>query len=91
MLSDVELPLPGDDHGALTTYRAGLETLAPYASIAKYVVPGHGSITSDGGSRVAADRAYLDDLDAGRESADGRLTLPEMPEVHAANRALART
>jgi glyoxylase-like metal-dependent hydrolase (beta-lactamase superfamily II) len=89
MLSDIELPLPDDSPSALGTYRAGLETLAPYASIARLVIPGHGSITSDGSARVAADLAYLDDLAAGHESTDVRIGNPEMAEVHAANSALA--
>ncbi len=89
MLSDIELPLPDDSSNALGTYRAGLETLAPYASIARFVIPGHGTITSDGTERVAADLAYLDDLAAGRESTDARIGNSEMAEVHAANRALA--
>ena len=90
MLSDVELPLPdGDDiHGALATYRAGLDTLAPYASIAKLVIPGHGSITTDGFGRLEADRRYLDDLYHGRESHDIRLDNAGMLQVHAANCAL---
>ena len=89
MLSDIELPLPDDSSNALGAYRAGLETLAPYASIARFVIPGHGTITSDGTERVAADLAYLDDLAAGRESTDARIGNSEMAEVHAANRALA--
>jgi glyoxylase-like metal-dependent hydrolase (beta-lactamase superfamily II) len=89
MLSDVEIPLPDDSPRALDTYREGLETLAPYAGIARVVIPGHGSVTSDGASRLAADLAYLDDLDAGRESTDGRIANPGMAEVHAANRELA--
>ncbi|MDQ1550637.1 MAG: hypothetical protein QOD50_59, partial [Actinomycetota bacterium] len=89
MLSDVELPLPDDSPGALGAYRAGLGALAPYASIARFVIPGHGSVTSDGSARVAADLAYLDDLDAGRESTDARLANSGMAEVHAANLRLA--
>ena len=89
MLSDVELPLPDDSPGALGTYRAGLEVLAPYATIARFLIPGHGSITSDGSARVTADLAYLDDLVAGRESTDARIANPGMAEVHAANRELA--
>jgi glyoxylase-like metal-dependent hydrolase (beta-lactamase superfamily II) len=89
MLSDIELPLPDDSPNALLAYRAGLESLAPYAGIAQFVIPGHGSITSDGASRVAADLAYLDDLAAGRDSSDARIGIPDMAEVHAANRALA--
>jgi glyoxylase-like metal-dependent hydrolase (beta-lactamase superfamily II) len=91
MLSDVELPLPDDSPNALGAYRAGLETLAPYASIARFVIPGHGSITSDGAARVAADLAYLDDLAAGRDSTDGRITNPGMADADAANRALTGT
>jgi glyoxylase-like metal-dependent hydrolase (beta-lactamase superfamily II) len=90
MLSDIELPLPDDSPNALAAYRAGVEALAPYASIAKFVIPGHGSITSDGGARVVADLRYLDELAAGVESTDARLTAPEMTEVHAANLLLAR-
>jgi glyoxylase-like metal-dependent hydrolase (beta-lactamase superfamily II) len=88
MLSDVELPLPDDSSNALTVYRAGLETLAPYASVARLVIPGHGSVTADGAARLDADRRYLDDLAAGRESTDARIVNPGMAEVHAANRAL---
>lgn len=89
MLSDLELPLPDDSPGALSTYRAGLEALEPYASIARFVIPGHGSITSNGSARVAADLVYLDDLVAGRESKDARIANPGMAEVHASNRELA--
>jgi glyoxylase-like metal-dependent hydrolase (beta-lactamase superfamily II) len=91
MLSDIELPLPDEDdvNGALATYRLGLETLAPYASIAALVIPGHGTVTSDGAARLEADRVYLDDLARGRESTDARLGNPGMAKVHAANRALA--
>jgi hypothetical protein len=53
------------------------------------VIPGHGSITSEGAERVAADLAYLDDLAAGRESTDARIGNPEMAEAHAANLVLA--
>jgi glyoxylase-like metal-dependent hydrolase (beta-lactamase superfamily II) len=88
MLSDLELPLPDDSPSALGTYRAGLEALAPYASIARFVIPGHGSITSEGSARVAADLTYLDDLTSGRESTDARIANPGMAEVHAANREL---
>ena len=88
MLSDLELPLPDDSPSALGTYRAGVEALEPYANIARFVIPGHGSITSDGAARVAADLAYLDDVIAGRESKDARIANPGMAEVHAANREL---
>jgi glyoxylase-like metal-dependent hydrolase (beta-lactamase superfamily II) len=89
MLSDVELPLPDDSSNGLGAYRMGLETLAPYASVARIVIPGHGTVTTDGAARVSADRRYLDDLDAGRESTDLRIANPGMAEAHAANLALA--
>jgi glyoxylase-like metal-dependent hydrolase (beta-lactamase superfamily II) len=89
MLSDIELPLPDDSPNALGAYRAGLETLAPYAGIARLVIPGHGSITSDGAARVSADLSYLDDLAAGRDSTDTRIASPGMAAVHEAHRALA--
>jgi glyoxylase-like metal-dependent hydrolase (beta-lactamase superfamily II) len=88
MLSDVELPMPDDSSNALGAYRAGLETLAPYASIARIVIPGHGSITTDGAARVEADRRYLDELEAGRETTDARVANAGMAEVHAGNVAL---
>jgi glyoxylase-like metal-dependent hydrolase (beta-lactamase superfamily II) len=90
MLSDIELPLPDDSPSALAVYRAGLEVLAPYAQTARFVIPGHGSIASDGAARVAADLAYLDDLAAGRASRDERIANPEMAAVHAANLLLAQ-
>jgi glyoxylase-like metal-dependent hydrolase (beta-lactamase superfamily II) len=90
MLSDIELPLPDDSPNALGAYRAGLEALSPYASIATFVIPGHGSITSDGAVRIDADLSYLDDLASGRQSTDARIANPGMAEVHAANRALAQ-
>ena len=89
MLSDVELPLPDDSPAALATYHAGLESLAPYARIARIVIPGHGSVATDGAARVDADRRYLDDLAVRRPSADARISYPGMAEVHAANLALA--
>jgi glyoxylase-like metal-dependent hydrolase (beta-lactamase superfamily II) len=89
MLSDVELPLPDDSSNALAEYRAGLETLAPYASVARFVIPGHGSIATDGAALVEADRRYLDDLLAGRESTDARIANPGMAGIHAENVARA--
>jgi glyoxylase-like metal-dependent hydrolase (beta-lactamase superfamily II) len=89
MLSDVELPLPDDSSNALGAYRAGLETLAPYASAARIVIPGHGSITTDGAARIDADRRYLADLAAGRVSTDARIANPGMAKIHTQNLALA--
>ncbi|HMH58670.1 MAG TPA: MBL fold metallo-hydrolase [Galbitalea sp.] len=89
MLSDVELPLPDDSSNALSEYRIGLEMLAPYASVARFVIPGHGSLTTDGAARIDADRRYLDDLIAGRGSTDARIGNPGMAKIHAENLALA--
>ncbi|GAA4726071.1 MBL fold metallo-hydrolase [Isoptericola chiayiensis] len=80
MLSDVEPPLVLDEitgTGGLGGYRAGLETLAPYAARASVVVPGHGTPTARGAERLDADRRYLDAVAAGREPDDVRLGTPD--------------
>jgi hydroxyacylglutathione hydrolase len=75
MCSDIEIPLldleQADPFG---DYRAGLAKLA--ALPVRLLVPGHGTV-GDGAEfrrRMAADFAYLDDLEQGREPADPRLT-----------------
>jgi glyoxylase-like metal-dependent hydrolase (beta-lactamase superfamily II) len=78
MLSDVEVPLLHlDAADPVADYRTGLERLAaPIESGAVEVVfPGHGSVAAaaEARRRVALDRAYLEDLIAGRRSADPRL------------------
>ncbi|MFC8731459.1 MBL fold metallo-hydrolase [Luteimicrobium sp. NPDC057192] len=89
MLSDVELPLlfePDD----LAAYLDGLDRLAPYVARADVVVPGHGTPSSEGMTRLDADRRYLEALLAGRDPDDPRRANPGMAEVHAALVELAR-
>jgi glyoxylase-like metal-dependent hydrolase (beta-lactamase superfamily II) len=87
MLSDVELPMPGDED--LVAYLAGLDRLAPVAARSRLLVPGHGSPSDDPLARVDADRRYVEDLLAGRGSDDPRRALPGMAELHEANLRLA--
>jgi glyoxylase-like metal-dependent hydrolase (beta-lactamase superfamily II) len=88
MLSDVELPLPFDPDD-LPAYLDGLDRLSPYVARARVVVPGHGRPTSDGSTRLDADRRYLDAVITGRDPDDERRESPGMAEVHARIRALA--
>jgi glyoxylase-like metal-dependent hydrolase (beta-lactamase superfamily II) len=75
MVSDVEIPLLDmDSPDPLDAYRAGLDRLASVPGV-RVVVPGHGHV-GDGAafrSRVSADGAYLDALEAGRDVRDPRL------------------
>ncbi len=93
MLSDVEIPLLDlEASDPLGDYRKGLERLAAAARPATVVVPGHGSVGDrrELGRRLDADRRYLDDLEAGRESADPRLAEPWLRQAHEAQRARLR-
>jgi glyoxylase-like metal-dependent hydrolase (beta-lactamase superfamily II) len=81
VLSDVEIPLLDDDAAdPVAEYRQGLESLE--AAAARFgvtvLVPGHGHVTDALGlqGRLAADRAYLDALAAGRTPDDDRLADP---------------
>lgn len=88
LLSDSEVPLLGPvAHDALAVYRATLDALEALG--AHVVVPGHGTVARGAqvAARLAADRAYLDDLAAGRESADSRLATPWLATEHARQRA----
>ena len=75
MLSDVEIPLPdmasADPFGG---YRAGLDLLASVPG-ARLLVPGHGHVgdATQLRARVAADTAYLDAVETGRDPGDRRL------------------
>jgi hydroxyacylglutathione hydrolase len=91
MLSDVEIPLPdleaADPFGG---YREGLSLLAGVPGV-RTLVPGHGHV---GGEpefrrRIAADFAYLDEIEAGGAAADPRLTEDWLREEHARHRARA--
>jgi glyoxylase-like metal-dependent hydrolase (beta-lactamase superfamily II) len=88
VLSDVEIPLLDDDaDDPLADYRATLDAFE--AAVERYavqvLVPGHGHVTDDAGlrERVAADRAYLDALAAGRTPEDPRLADPWLRGEHA--------
>ncbi|EPD86614.1 hypothetical protein HMPREF1529_00142 [Microbacterium sp. oral taxon 186 str. F0373] len=82
MLSDIELPLPffPDD---LPAYLDSLDRLAPLASRAAVIVPGHGTVGADALVRLDADRRYLDDMINRGRSDDPRVANPGMTEEHA--------
>lgn len=91
MGSDVEVPLlthgiPGPE--ALLAHHDGIERLAALAPV-DVVVPGHGHDCDAAmwRRRLDADRAYLDDLAAGRPSDDTRLAEPWLVEADEAMRA----
>ncbi len=88
MLSDVELPMPADDE-SLEHYAAGLERLREAVTSVAWLVPGHGTVTSDAVARYDADRRYLDDLIRGRPSEDPRVLDPENASLHRSNLARA--
>lgn len=74
MLSDVEVPLPfwPDD---VPAYRRGLELLSEAASVARYVIPGHGTVGTDAAGRLRADETLL------RNAADD-VEQPDDPRLH---------
>lgn len=81
VLSDLEIPLLDDDAAdPLADYRATLDALEAAAEryAVDVLVPGHGHVTDAVGlrARLAADRAYLDALAAGRTPDDHRLAEP---------------
>lgn len=87
VLSDLEVPLLdldaahpiGEHHRALDA----LETAAAAHGVV-VLVPGHGHVTDAAGlrQRLAADRAYLDALAAGRTPEDPRLAEPWVRDEH---------
>lgn len=84
MLSDVELPMPADSE-TLEHYAVGLAGLAPAVRAARWLIPGHGTVTADPRSRLEADLRYLDDLLAGRPSDDPRVLDPQNAALHQEN------
>jgi hydroxyacylglutathione hydrolase len=89
MCSDIEIPLldmgSADPFGG---YRHGLGMLAALPGVA-VVVPGHGHV-GDGPEfrrRVAADFAYLDAVEAGREPDDARLAVDWLRQEYDRQRA----
>lgn len=87
MLSDVELPFWPDD---LPAYLAALDQLTPYVRKARVLIPGHGTPTSNPGTRLDADQRYLDAVITGSPSDDPRLGLPGMAANHAHLVSMAR-
>jgi len=88
MLSDIEIPLLDVEAvDPLADYRAGLDTLESAALEHRItvLVPGHGHVADAAAleRRLRVDRGYLDDLEAGRPSADPRLTTPWLAREHA--------
>lgn len=86
MLSDLELPLPGET--GLAAYDTGLALLRPFVEQAEVLVPGHGHPTSDPMARWTSDRRYLDAVLDGGDPADPRRAEPGMEEAHQATLAL---
>jgi hydroxyacylglutathione hydrolase len=89
MCSDIEIPLldlgSADPFGG---YRRGLGMLAALPGVT-VVVPGHGHV-GDGPEfrrRVAADVAYLDAVEAGREPDDARLAVDWLRQEYDRQRA----
>jgi hydroxyacylglutathione hydrolase len=93
MCSDIEIPLPDMDAAdPFGGYRHGLGLLASLTGV-RLVVPGHGHAgdAAEFRRRVAADLAYLDAVEAGRDPADPRLAGEEwLRAEHARHRLLAR-
>ncbi len=91
MCSDIEIPLlDRESADPFGEYRRGLGALASLPGV-RVVVPGHGR-AGDGAEfrrRVAADFAYLDAVEAGREPEDSRLAVEWLRDEHALQRALA--
>ncbi|HXP20851.1 MAG TPA: MBL fold metallo-hydrolase [Streptosporangiaceae bacterium] len=83
MCSDIEIPLLDlDQPDPVGDYRAGLDLLA--ALPVRLLIPGHGN-AGDGAEfrrRVAADIAYLDALEHGRDPGDPRLSLDWLTDEH---------
>lgn len=91
MLSDLEIPLPDlDAADPFGGYRAGLRLLAGLPGV-RLVVPGHGHVggAAEFRRRVAADLAYLDAVESGRDPGDPRLAAGWLRDEHARHRSLA--
>jgi hydroxyacylglutathione hydrolase len=90
MCSDIEIPLlDADARDPFGTYRHGLGRLASLPGV-RVVVPGHGH-TGDAAEfrrRVAADFAYLDAVEAGRDCGDSRLGVDWLRTEHERHIAL---
>jgi hydroxyacylglutathione hydrolase len=94
MCSDIEIPLLGTEpaeDGPFGRYRHGLRVLADVPGV-RVVVPGHGHAgdAAEFRRRIAADYAYLDAVQAGRDVPDERLAVaaPWLLAEHDRQRAL---
>jgi len=90
MCSDIEIPLVDRESAdPFGDYRRGLGALASLRGV-RVVVPGHGRAgdRAEFRRRVAADFAYLDAVEAGREPADPRLAEAWLRAEHELQRAL---
>ncbi|MGV8967889.1 MAG: MBL fold metallo-hydrolase [Cellulomonas sp.] len=95
MLSDLEIPLLDvASADPVADYRAGLDALESAAREHRVtvLVPGHGHVAdvAELTRRLAADRAYLDALEAHRPSDDPRLSTPWLAQEHAKHVARLR-
>jgi hydroxyacylglutathione hydrolase len=91
MCSDIEIPQPDlDAPDPFGRYRDGLALLAGVPGV-RVIVPGHGHVGDDEEfrRRIAADRAYLDAVEAGGDIDDPRLTASWLITEHARHRAHA--
>ncbi|MGJ7440561.1 MBL fold metallo-hydrolase [Aquipuribacter sp. MA13-6] len=75
MLSDVLVPMLGDDEDPVEKYLAGLQVLEALVDDIDVVVPGHGSVGDAGQlrARLALDRAYVEALRDGGPLDDPRI------------------
>jgi hydroxyacylglutathione hydrolase len=95
MCSDIEIPLPNMEAAEASDpfgdYRNGLGLLASQPGV-RVVVPGHGHVgdAAEFSRRVAADVAYLDAVEAGRDPRDPRLEQEWLRAEHERHRAHAR-
>ena len=90
MCSDIEIPLlDRESADPFGDYRRGLGALASLRGV-RVVIPGHGRVAGrpEFRRRVAADFAYLDAVEAGREPADPRLAVEWLRAEHALQRLL---
>ncbi|HEY8718520.1 MBL fold metallo-hydrolase [Pengzhenrongella sp.] len=88
MLCDEEIPLLDVDAAdPVADYRAGLDALEAAAREHRIEVllPGHGHVgdVREMGRRLAKDRAYLDELEAGHPCTDARAETPWLAQEHA--------
>lgn len=75
MLSDVLVPMLGDDLDPVGEYLVGLQVLEGLADDVDVLVPGHGSVGTAGQlhARLELDRAYVEALRDGRDPDDPRI------------------